>query len=182
MVRTVKNIILPASIILMALLPGCKKEDEQVYSGTATIDNVLYGQSVYYAIGFSFEETKLLPTHEQPQPDITVHAITDNEGSVTGAYLDTPVLVPPFYLAGEFASSTEAIEFYNNLAEVGNHAWVATANPVLENQVWMFKTAAGNYVKFRVISITLEDRQSGPYVKMKFEWRLQPGGSTTFTG
>jgi hypothetical protein len=182
MVKIVKNTLLPALVIMMAFISGCHKEDQDVYSGTATIDNILYGQSVYYAIGFSFEEAKLLPTHEQPQPDITVHAITDNGGAVTGAYLDTPVLVPPFYLAGEFGSSNEAIEFYNNLAEVGNHAWVATASPVTENQVWLFRTASGNYVKFRVISITLEDRQSVPYVKIKFEWRLQPGGSTTFTG
>ena len=159
---------------------SCSKEDDPKDSGVATIDNTLYGQNVYYAIGFSFDEGKTLPTHEEPQPDITVHAITDNDGNVTSAYLDTPILLPPFSLAGEFDNSQDASDFYENLVIVGTPAWLATATPVKINQVWIFKTKKGNYAKFRVISLLLEKRGETPYAQIKFEWQVQPDGTTLF--
>lgn len=167
-------------LLVVIILPACSKDDKMVNSGTATIDNTLYGQSVYYPIGFSFDEGKELPLLEMPFPDITVHALTDNDGNVTAAYLDSPILVPPFALAGEFNSSQEAVTFYKNLVEVGTREWLSLANPVKENQVWIIKTTRGNYAKFRIISLVLENRAAGPFAEVKFEWKLQPDGSTTF--
>lgn len=172
--------ILGGLFFLAVLLQACSKEDNKNLSGTVTIDNTLYGQTVYYAIGFSFDKGKTLPTHEEPPPDITVHALTDNDGNVTEAYLDTFVLLSPFSLAGEFENAQGATDFYNNLLEVGSPAWIATATPVKENQVWIFKTANRNYAKFRVISILLEKRGDTPFAQIKFEWQVQPDGSTSF--
>ena len=47
--------LIPA-LAVMLLLPGCDDEDSP-YSGTITLDNVLYESgSYYYALGLSFEE------------------------------------------------------------------------------------------------------------------------------
>jgi hypothetical protein len=172
--------LLTCILLCLPVFSGCKKEENVKSYGLATIDNIIYGTTVYYALGFSFEEGKTLPSHEEPQPDITVHAITDNDGIVTGAYLDTPVLVPPFALTGEFDNAEEASDFYDNLLQVGTPEWISTAWPVKENQVWIFKTKKGNYAKFRVISILLEMRGDTPYAQISFQWKLQPDGSTSF--
>lgn len=172
--------ILALLVVSAIAFYGCKKDDSTKDSGIATIDNTIYGQNVYYAIGFSFDEGKTLPTHQEPQPDITVHAITDNNGDVTGAYLDTPILLPPFSIAGEFDNSQDASDFFESLLVIGSPEWLPSANPVKENQVWIFKTGKGNYAKFRVISLLLEKRGDTPYAQIKFEWQLQPDGSTIF--
>lgn len=169
-------------IVFSSLLwSGCSKEEERAYSGTALIDNTIYGQTLYYAIGFSFDEGKLLPTHKDPAPDITIHADTIAGGIITGAHLDTPVLVPPFALAAELTDQAGAKEFFDNLLEVGIQSWSDNANPVKVNQVWLFRTSKGNYAKFRVISIFTEMRSGIPFVEMNFEWKIQPDGSKSFS-
>lgn len=178
MKRTGRNLLM--FILTVSLFSACSKEEKQRYSGIDTIDNQLFGQSVYYAIGFSFDIGEPVQTDKQPYPDITVHATLGNDGLVNGAYLDTPILIPPFFLAGQFASSVEAETFYDNLLAVNLPVWLSTADPVLENQVWIVRTLKGNFAKFRVIDLRLENRDEGPFVEMKFEWRVQPDGTASF--
>lgn len=167
--------------LLLLLMAGCSKEDEDRWSGIDTIESTLYGGAGgYYALGFSFDLGKSIPTNGDPRPDISVIPVTDNGGNVTGAYLDTPILVAPFGFKGEFDSAAEASAFFDNLADVSGTSWVLSANPVKENQVWLFRTAGGNYAKFRVIELQGENRATGPWASMKFEWVVQPDGSEIF--
>ena len=173
--------ILPVSLLLF-LVTGCSKEEEEErISGIDTIESTIYpGEMGYYAIGFSFDQGKSISTDSKPKPDITVHPLTGTGGEVTGAYLDTPIPVSPFAFASGFDTPNEAKAFYDALAFVTNPAWVPGADPIKENQIWIFKTTQGKYAKFRIVEITAENRTEGAWVSVRFEWRVQPDGTATF--
>lgn len=173
---------MPVLLIITAMLLSCSREAEDIYSGEFTIDNALfvYGQ-YYYAIGFSFEEAEEKRTIDTPGPDITVHAYSDAQGAVSGAYLDTPNLVASFALAGDFPSATGAKNFYDDLLTAGSYSWTLSADDISENQVYVFRTRMDNYVKFWIKDLLLDDTDDGPYAEVTIEWQIQPDGSTTFS-
>ncbi len=168
-------------LVMTGVLASCDKEPENINAGQFTIDNTLYGNGPYYAIGYSFEQGRELQTNEAPGPDITVHAKTDAQGTVSGAYLDTPNLTASFALAGDFNSVTDAKSFFDDLLTLGNYSWMLFADGISENQVYVFETRKENYVKFRIIDLVLDDNGDGPYAEVTIEWRIQPDGSTTFS-
>lgn len=179
---TVK-ILTAAVLLLSGFLTSCEKEPEQVTAGEFTIDNILYGQGPYYAIGYSFELGRKLKTSDVPEPDITIHARTGTGGDIEGAYLDTPNLVESFALAGEFGSEAEATVFFNELMEVepASYDWELYADGVKVNQVWLFKTREDNYVRFMIKDLVLDDTGGVPYAELTATWHIQPDGSTTFS-
>jgi hypothetical protein len=169
-------------LIIAALLLSCSREAEDIYSGEFTIDNSLYVYAqYYYAIGFSFEEGEDRRTIDTPGPDITVHAYTDVQGAVSGAYLDTPNLVASFALAGDFRSGTEAKNFYDDLLTADGYSLTLSADDIDKNHVYVFRTRMDNYVKFWIKDLLLEDTDDGPYAEVTIEWQIQPDGSTTFS-
>ncbi len=167
-------------LVFSAGLNSCEKDPGKIYAGEFTIDNTLYGYGPYYAIGFSFEEGKKTETDRSPEPDITVHAKTDAHGNVLGAYLDTPNLTESFALAGEFDNEQESKTFFDNLLNIETYTWMSFADDISEYQVYVFKTREGNYVKFRIRDLDLEDTGNGPVAVVTIEWRIQPDGSTVF--
>jgi len=167
--------------LLIISLTGCEKKDKDRYYGIDVIDNTLYGTQFYYAYGFSFEAGEKLSTIESPAPDITIHASTDLDGNIIGMYINSPNLIESFSLAGSFNTAKEAEDYFNDLLDVGSPQWTLNAPDVEENQVWLFRTSEDNYVKFRIIELITDDNVNPPKVEMRFEWRLQPGGSSIFT-
>ncbi|MEE4213902.1 MAG: hypothetical protein V2I34_02480 [Bacteroidales bacterium] len=180
--RIQRILYLPGLLFITAVLLSCDREPENIYSGEFIIDNTLYvyGQ-YYYATGFSFEEGEERRTIDTPGPDITVHAYSDAQGAVSGAYLDTPNLVASFALAGDFPSAAEAKTFYDKLLTAGSYSWTLSANDIGENQVYVFRTRKDNYVKFRIKELLLDDTDEGPYAEVTIEWQIQPDGSATFS-
>ena len=179
--KTTQISLLLGLVILSGMVVSCDKEPERKYAGEFTIDNALYGYGPYYAIGYSFELGRELKTSDSPPPDITVHARTDAQGNVSGAYLDTPNLMESYALAGNFNTGTEAKDFFDNLLQVGSYTWMLFADNISEHQVYVFKTREDNYVKFRIKNLVLNDTENGPYAEVTIEWRIQPDGSTTFS-
>lgn len=167
-------------LLLILIASACSKKDLNPYSGVDIIDNKLYGTQSYYALGFSFELGELTSTLEVPAPDITIHVSTDVAGNITGKYINTPNLIESFALAGSFNSLTEADDFFHAFTEVGNRSWTLNAQNVEEHDVWLFLTSKGNYVKFRIVELITDNSAHPPFVQMRFEWRIQPDGSTTF--
>lgn len=176
------DLVMPLLVIFFfgSALSGCKKE-EQRFSGTDTIDNIIVPSGQTFAIfGFSFEQGKVISNLEPPGPDVTIHLETDISG-VIGKYFGTVNLVESFAMVGEYPGATEAKNAFNNLLEVGTRTWQLAAWDVEENQVWLFKTSVGNYVKFRIIEIQVDEQQDPPYIEVTFEWRIQPDGSDIFS-
>jgi hypothetical protein len=54
------------------------------------------------------------------------------------------------------------------------------ADPIKDNQVWIYKSGTETYTKFRIISTVNETRSNVPYGECTFQWVYQPDGSTTF--
>jgi hypothetical protein len=174
------------SIIILFFLitiPGCRKNDNPKLSGTDTIDNKLYGTGQYYAIGFSFSSDKKISTLNQPHDVITINASSSlDDSKVESIYFDAQNLDNSFCLFGRYTDAPAAKAVFDNLTSIGNVIWKASGDSVKANQVWIFKTDASNYAKFRIISTVEEIRQKIPYAECTFEWVYQPDGSSTFPG
>ena len=60
------------------------------------------------------------------------------------------------------------------------------ADPVVSNQVWIYRSGKDNYTKFRIISDTIDKRnnpelnQEVDFGEISFQWVHQPDGSLTF--
>ncbi|MBS0012006.1 MAG: hypothetical protein KFF49_11380 [Bacteroidales bacterium] len=173
--------LIPGLVLLAGIMVSCQKDKQALYAGEFTIDNALYAYGPYYAIGFSFEMARKVRTNESPPPDITVHASTDVQGNVSGAYLDTPNLVASYALAGDFNTADEAKDFFDELLETGTYTWKLFADNISQHQVYVFKTYKNNYVKFRIIKLELKDNENGAYAEVTIEWRIQADGSNIFS-
>ena len=163
-------------------LSGCKKNDSPKLFGTDTINNTLYGTGPYYALGFSFTSAKQLSTLHSPAPDITIEADIAVDGSIRKIFFSSGNFDNSFYLFGTYSNVTDATQAFKSLTSFMDPQWNAIGDAVAANQVWLFKTSGGRYVKIRVISTVEENRNSTPYAETSFEWVYQPDGSLTFPG
>jgi hypothetical protein len=170
--------LIPA-LAVMLLLPGCDDEDVP-YSGTITLDNVLYESgSYYYALGLSFEEGIAVPT----LPDAKRYDIIVPPGNEP--LLSANTLEEAFALMGEYSSETDAKNAFKALTAVGSASYIAMASPLKNNQVWVVRTRDRNdnkfrYAKIRTIEVTLDTTADPDYASCKLEWVYQPDGSATF--
>ena len=172
--------------LLIFLLPlllfttGCDdttKPGDVKTSGTVTIDNNLYGTNVYYALGFSFAKAEKISSLSNPKPDVILEL---EEGPPYVFMLSTSAGINGFHLAGEFASESLAIQFFDNLHAIEVSDWDIWANPVKPNQVWVYRSADEHYAKIRIISTSSQDLDPRDYGECTFEWVYQPDGTLTF--
>ena len=168
------------SFILFLLLTftGCNKTNNPRLSGTDTIDNLLYGEGPYYAIGFSFSTAEKVSTLKDPGPDITL----ENDGTLINLILQTDVGLNGFYLAGEYADASAAQQAFDNITSPNVTDWADWAFSIKPNQVWIYRSGTEHYAKFRIISTISETRNSWDYAECTFEWVYQPYGTLTFPG
>jgi hypothetical protein len=172
-----------AAFILLAafiFIQGCTKKESTRTSGIDTIDNVTYFSTTYFLYGFSFSGAKLVSTSANPEPDITL--VVNNETPPARLTLQADNLKPSFYKVGDFADETSAKSAFDNLKTVSVTQWEDMADPVNDNQVWIFRSGNSTYTKIRIVSTINETRQSVPYGECTFQWIYQPDGSTTFPG
>ncbi len=166
-------------ILLAVLLTGCKKDTTPPLSDTTTIDNRRkQGSGTYYVMGFTFATAQKVSTLSQPGPDITL-VVDRSSGIIT---LQTGNFNDSFYKAGEYSDAASAKQAFDALTSFGSVPWVALAEPVMVNQIWIFKTRSNHYAKFRIISITTEVVSGETEAEMTFEWVYQPDGTLTFPG
>jgi hypothetical protein len=168
-------IIFLASVVFF----GCQKDTAPAGSGTVTIDNKTYQSTTYYIYGFSFSKAKKVSTLENPGPDITIYVNSDTPGN-SWLYLQADNLNPSFAKIGDYPDAASASAAFDNLTTVGTYQWADLAEPIVPNQVWVYKTGTPTYAKIRIISTVNEIRNNLPYGECTFEWVYQPDGSTTF--
>jgi hypothetical protein len=168
------------SLLIISVLSSCTKKETTRTSGTDTIDNTTYFTSTYYLLGFSFSGANLVSTNKNPGPDITLFVSAD-----TGAprlTLQANNLRPSFFRVGNFADAPSAQSAFNSLKSVVVSQWVDIADPLTDNQVWIYRSGTDTYTKFRIISTINETRSGIPYGECTFQWFYQSDGSTTFSG
>jgi len=165
-------------VVVFAFLQGCTKKEPTRTSGIDTIDNITYFSTTYYNFGFSFSGAKLLSTNLNPGPDITLYL---NVGTVPPTItLQTNNLKPSFFKLDDYPDEASAKTAFDNLKTVSVTQWLDMADPIVANQVWIYRSGSEIYTKFRIISTVNETRQSVPYGECTFQWVTQPDGSSTF--
>jgi hypothetical protein len=163
-------------LALVFLVSGCHRNNTVKTSGTVTIDNTLYGTTVYYALGFTFSLDEKVSTLRNPGPDITA----DNDGTIGNVRLLTNNFSDSFYKAGAYSSASEAETAFRNLTAPVVSQWAGWADSVKPNQIWVFKTGDEFYAKMRIVSVDSRAKDSRNFAGCTFDWVYQPDGSLTF--
>jgi hypothetical protein len=167
-------------LLLLATLSVCKKTDSPVTSGTVTLRSTLYGTGPYYANGFSFSLAKEISTISNPGPDITVNISKNLDGTIKEVSFEASNYENSFSLIGSYETETSAIQTFTDLLTFGYVQWIARAIPVKNNQIWLFRSGTGKYVKLRIITLEEKIIQDQLSAECTFEWVYQPDGTTTF--
>jgi hypothetical protein len=167
-------------LTLLTILPGCTKKEPTRTSGIDTIDNTNHFSTTYFQYGFSFPGASLVATFPSPGPDITLYVIIGT--GTPRLTLQAENLLPSFYKVGDFADVTTAQSAFDNLKTVSVSQWQDMADPVLPNQVWIYRSGTAHYTKIRIVSTINETRQTVAYGECTFQWVYQPDGTATFPG
>lgn len=157
---------------------ACTKVEPVRTSGTATIDNIVYSGTTYFSYGFLFSEAKLSSTESAKGYDIVLFVNSDTPAR--RLTFQTNNFKPSFFKVGEFADEAAAITAFDNLKNVSVTTWTDMADPVLPNQVWLYRSGTEKYAKIRIKSTKNELISSIPYGECTFQWVYQPDGSATF--
>lgn len=166
------------SAVLLMLL-GCTKVEPVRTKGIDTIESTIYQSSAtYYVNGFSFSLAKQVSNITSPRPDISL--IVDSYSSPARLTLQTDNFKPSFFKIGDYADEASAIAAFDDLLSVVNPQWTEMADPVTDNQVWVYRTGSEKFVKFRIVSTVNEIRSTIPYGECTFQWLYQPDGSAIF--
>jgi hypothetical protein len=168
-------------LFTVLLLPSCKKQIDNPTSGTATMNNILKMDPKtqdYYSMGFLFTAGKLVSSHDTPPPDINII----NDGSLGNLIFEANNLDNSFYKVGQYSSASAAKSVFDNLTAPVVMQWIALADSLKGNQIWIYKSGNDHYAKLRIVSTLSEVRDSRNYAECTFEWVFQPDGSLTFPG
>ena len=172
-----KRLLFILTAIIFALT-SCEEEVTVRTEGTDTIDNTTYTGSTYFVYGFLFSTGKLVSTENNPGPDITVYVNKDNTPYRLTLQADN--LKPSFYKVGEYADESSAKAAFDNLKTVSVTNWIDMADPIADNQVWIYRSGDEKYTKLRIVSTKNEMQQLIAYGECTFQWVHQPDGSLTF--
>ena len=166
-------------LTLFSILPGCTKKEPTRTSGIDTIDNTNHFSTTYFQYGFLFSGAKLVSTEATPKPDLILFVNATDSPELTFQHFN---LKPSYYKVCDFPDEATAKSAFDNLKTVSVTQWLDMADPVLPNQVWIYRSGTEHYAKIRIISTINETRQSVAYGECTFQWVYQTDGSLTFTG
>ncbi|MEA1896343.1 MAG: hypothetical protein U9N53_01615 [Bacteroidota bacterium] len=166
-------------LLLILFASACSKDKEVKTSGTHTITSemILEGQTYSY-YGFSFSKASVKLYNVASSTDRPDFGVGMNQDSLP--YFDTENIEESFALAGEFSTADSALTFFNNYGEVDVNSYVGLAQPVLENQIWVFKTRSNTFGKILIMNTLRYEKNSYMIVEVHFKWVYQPDGSSTF--
>ena len=170
-------------LILILFVSGCSKDKEVKTSGTNTLssERILDGETHNY-YGFSFSKASVNLYNVASSTDLPDFAVVDYPGldQETFQAFISDNIEDSFALAGTFSTPDSALTFFNNYLEVNPGSYVGLADPVLENQVWIFKTRSGNFGKMLILTTLSFEKNSNMIAEVQFKWVYQPDGSTFF--
>ena len=167
-------------LILILFVSACSKDKEVKTSGTHTItsEKILAGQTYSY-YGFSFSKASVKLYNVATSTDRPDFGAGMNQDSLP--YFDTENIEESFALTGDFLTADSALTFFNNYKEVDVNSYEGLAQPVLENQIWVFKTRSNTFGKILILNTLSYEKNSYMIVEVQFKWVYQPDGSSTFT-
>jgi hypothetical protein len=166
--------VLFSVLALILGLSGCTKKEDTRTSGTDTIDNIIYYSTTYYTYGFTFSKAKLISTENNPGPDIALYvSIEDGTPTLT---LQANNLKSSFYKVPGAGTQAD----FDNLKSITVPTFIDMADPIADNQIWIYRSSANTYTKLRIVSTVNEVRSGIDYGECTFQWVYQPDGTLTF--
>jgi hypothetical protein len=164
-------------LAIISLLSGCTKKEPTRTSGIDTIDNTNHFSITYFQYGFLFSGAKLVSTEATPKPDLVLFFDPKSSPDLTFQHFN---LKPSYYKVGDFPDEASAQSAFDNLKTFDVSQWLDMADPVNNNQVWIYRSGTDHYAKIRIVSTKNETGQTVPYGECTFQWVYQPDGSSTF--
>jgi hypothetical protein len=172
----------------MVGMAGCEVFGGPDRKGTIELSSQLFGADSYYLFGFNFENADYyrFPFQGDPLPDIINEGIRILQGGEVAILpqFNTPTTGEKIGFAkiGEFTDLEEARSYYASYTSVENDLQFEIDSDTIElYQVWVQKTAAGNYAKMVVTDIRFGESESGSkYTEVVMDYTYQPNGSSTF--
>ncbi len=144
------------------------------------------GDVTYYWVGYSYEESEYyrFPYEKDPLPDVinVGYRVIGGSGQSTLPGFNTPGNTNGFALVGEFGSMQEASSFYGSYGEAEADLQFEVDSDTVElYQVWVQKTAVGNYAKLLIRDIQNYEGDGGSkYNEVLVDYTYQPNGSRKF--
>ncbi|MGW8315022.1 MAG: hypothetical protein ACWGNV_05425 [Bacteroidales bacterium] len=184
-----KKVVLKVLIggVLIAGMNSCEVFRGPDKTGKIELSSQLFGTDSYYLFGFQFENADYyrFPYQGDPEPDIMndgIRILQDGEVAVIPQFNTPPGENRGFAKIGEFGNLEEARSFYESYHTVGNDLQFEILSDTVElYQVFVQKTAAGNFVKMLVTDIRFDESESGSkYTEVVMDYTYQPNGSSTF--
>ena len=179
-----RRTVLKYGVVLgMILLAGaCKALTGPDRSGEIHLSSETFGDT-YYLFGYAYEDSDYyrFKFQGEPLPDIINEGFRVLVGgSVPGFH--TPGQMNGFARVGEYENLEDARTFYKGYTEVEDGLqFVIVSDTVELYQVWVQKTAAGNYVKLLIKEIKNFGGETGIlFNEITMDYTYQPNGSTTF--
>ena len=177
--------LLLAGILGMA---GCEAFRGPDKKGKIELSSQLFGADSYYLFGYHFENADYyrFPFQGDQVPDIINEGIRILQGGEVAVLpqFNTPTTGERIGFAkiGEYGNLEEARSAYNEYRKVGNDLQFETYSDTVElYQVYVQRTAEGNYVKMLVTDIRFDQEEGGSkYNEVVMDYTYQPDGSSTF--
>lgn len=176
--------ILIICVVFLLVLPACEKEESPPSDkGDITVSSEIFGSTVYYVNGYSFEEEKFIPNlNSKGTPDIVCQNVLDKTGSVIGMMISAfGVSSFGFYKNFESRSFTEAEEFFSGYKTVEVEQFYPLSDTIQAGQVYTFRTTKKNYVKILVKDVRIKnDSPLSDYVEADIRYYIQRDGAEVF--
>ena len=173
-------------VLMVLTVVGCETIIGPDRKGEFRLSSQLFGSDSYYLFGYSYESNEFYRYRYlgEPEPDIINEGFRVIQGTeiVVLPGFNTPGAMNGFALIGEFEDLDEARNFYNEYIDVEEGLQFETVSDTVElYQVWIQKTALGNYAKLLVKDVEQLQGESGDmYCEVALDFTYQPNGSTTF--
>lgn len=172
-------------------MAGCEAFRGPDRTGTIELSSQLFGADSYYLFGYHFDDADYyrfrFPQYQgEKVPDIINEGIRILQGGEVAVLPQFKIPVPGektgFAKIGEYGNLEEARSAYNEYRKVGNDLQFETYSDTVElYQVYVQRTAEGNYVKMLVTDIRFDQEEGGSkYNEVVMDYTYQPNGSSTF--
>lgn len=172
-------------VSMVFLVSACEeKENPPGQVGEVTISSEIFGSTVYYVNGYSFEEEKYVPSLN-PGGSVA-DIIPVNELKVTGEVIGMAFSAGPgnsygFYKNFESSDLQSAEEFYNNYTQVETNGLSQLTDTIEAGQVYTFQTYKENWVKFLVRDVRImKESALSDYVEADIIYNIQRNGTEVF--
>jgi len=148
------------------------------------VSSEIFGSSVYYVNGYSFEEEKFVPTMNPGSSvsDIIPQRVLQVSGEVIGMVFSAGPGNPyGFYKNFESQNPAEAEQFFSGYAQVSVGDLESLTDTLKAGQVYTFRTYKDNYVKILIKEVRLMTGSAlSDYAEADIKYYIQRDGAPVF--